>query len=154
MGALNILLPYNFTPHDRKALDFVVRTFVPSGEYEITLFNVYTPLPNIDTHRETIMKKMEATLRHQATQMKEQESALEDARQHLLDSGFPERRVRRVFRPRQRDIASDIIGMASEITAGIVVLNRKPGRIARFFTGSVFSRVVTALKDTTVCIVS
>jgi hypothetical protein len=33
-------------------------------------------------------------------------------------------------------------------------MNRKPGKVTRFFTGSVFNKVVSALKDKTVCIVS
>jgi len=45
MARQKILLPYNFTQNDRKALNFVIRTFPKGTEVEITLFNAYIPAP-------------------------------------------------------------------------------------------------------------
>lgn len=38
MAGKKLLLPYNFTDYDKKALDFVVRIFAPLKDAEITLF--------------------------------------------------------------------------------------------------------------------
>lgn len=43
MATQKILVTYNFTSYDQKALDFVIRTFVHLKDVEITLLNVYTP---------------------------------------------------------------------------------------------------------------
>lgn len=154
MAETKILLPYNFTANDRKALDFVIRTFSHQRETEVTLFNAYTPPPRVDTRKETVMKRMEGTLRSYTTLLKEQEAVFAEVRQALVDSGFSENGIQLIFRPLKRDVAGDIIELAWEGRFHTIVLNRKPGRITRFFTGSVFSKVVTALKDTVVCIVS
>ena len=55
MGTPKILLPYNFTNFDKKALDFVCRTFSDKKEAEITLFNAYTPVPTIKMRGSPIM---------------------------------------------------------------------------------------------------
>jgi hypothetical protein len=72
----------------------------------------------------------------------------------LVSKGFPENSVRVVFNPKKKDIASHIIEMAVNEKYDVIVINRKSGRVSRFFTGSVFSKVITALKDRIVCIVS
>jgi len=71
-----------------------------------------------------------------------------------LERGFSKDRIHTVFEPKKKDIAGDIVDLALKGRFNVVVLNRKPGKIARFFTGSVFNKVVTSLKETTVCIVS
>jgi len=42
MAGKRLLLPQNFTPNDRKALDFVVDTFGQLEDVEVTLFHAYT----------------------------------------------------------------------------------------------------------------
>jgi len=59
-----------------------------------------------------------------------------------------------VFTPKDKDIAQDIINISQKGQFDIVVINRKPGKIARYFLGSVFDKVVTSLRDVTVCIVT
>ena len=58
------------------------------------------------------------------------------------------------FRPRQQDIASEIIEITRTNSYDVVVLNRKHARVTRFFSGSVSHKVLMTLKDTTVCVVS
>jgi len=48
MPGQKVLLPYNFTVYDERALDFVIRILSSSKDAEITLFNAYTPAPEID----------------------------------------------------------------------------------------------------------
>jgi len=47
MARQKILIPYNFNASDSKALDFLVNTFSHREDVSITLFNDYTPLPEI-----------------------------------------------------------------------------------------------------------
>jgi len=48
MASEKILLPYNFTGYDQRALDFVIRTFSHLKDVEVTLFHTDTPVPEID----------------------------------------------------------------------------------------------------------
>jgi len=154
MDTPKILLPYNFTSYDKKALDFVCRTFSDKKEAEVTLFNAYTPAPAIEMRGSPIMEQMKDNLSYLSQRVKEQEDALHVIKNHLLGKGFSENKITIVFEPKNRDVAGDIIDLAQDGRFDVVVLNRKPGKIARFFAGSVSSKVVAALKNATVCIVS
>lgn len=149
-----ILLPYNFTSYDKKALDFVYRTFSDKKEARVTLFNAYTPVPTIEMRGSPIMEQMKNTLSYLSQRVNEQQDELRTIKNHLLGKGFSEDNIDIVFEPKKRDIAGDIIDLAQDGQFNVVVLNRKPGKIVRFFAGSVSSKVVAALKNTTVCIVS
>ena len=154
MDIRKILLPFNFTDLDNKALEFVSRTFAHLPAVEVTLFNAFYPAPTISTQNNPIMKKMQENIAYMNRMIAEQEEALDNARETLLANGFAEDLVRTMFKPRTMDIAGHIIETATIEKVDVVVINRKPGKISRFFTGSVFSKVITGLKDTTVCIVT
>lgn len=154
MDTPKILLPYNFTSHDKKALDFVCRTFSDKKGAEVTLFNAYIPAPIIEIRGSPIMEQMKGTLSYLSQRVNEQEDVLNTIKNQLLSKGFSEDNIDIVFEPKKKDVAGDIIDLAQVGRFNVVVLNRKPGKIARFFAGSVSSKVVAALKNTTVCIVS
>ena len=154
MDTPKILLPYNFTSNDKKALDFVCHTFADKKEARVTLFNAYIPMPAIEMRGSPIMEQMKDTLSYLSQRAKEQEDALDTIKNHLLSKGISEDNIDIVFEPKKKDVAGDIIDLAQVGRFNVVVLNRKPGKIARFFAGSVSSKVVAALKNTTVCIVS
>jgi hypothetical protein len=154
MDIPKILFPYNFTSNDKKALDFICCTFSDKKEAQVTLFNAYIPIPAVEMRGSPIMEQMKGNLSYLSLRAKEQEDALKAIKNHLLNKGFLENSVDIVFEPKKKDVAGDIIDMAQNGQFNVVVLNRKPGKIARFFAGSVSSKVVAALKNTTVCIVS
>ncbi len=154
MASQKILLPYNFTSNDQKALDFVIRSFAHQQDVELTLFNAYTSVPDIEVRGSPIMETMRGNLSYLSQKIKEQEDELMVVRNKLLENGFSKDRIHTVFEPKKKDIAGEIVDLALKGRFNVVVLNRKPGKIARFFTGSVFDKVVTSLKETTVCIVS
>ncbi len=154
MEDIKILLPYNFTGYDKKALDFVVSTFADKKEADVTLFNAYTPAPPIEMRGSPVMEQMKDTLNYLSQRINEQDDELKTVKRQLSGKGFREDKIHIVFEPKKKDVAGDIIELAQNGPFDVVVLNRKPGRIARFFTGSVFSKVVAALRDTTICIVS
>ncbi|MFH2219144.1 MAG: hypothetical protein ABII68_05740 [Pseudomonadota bacterium] len=154
MAQQKILLPYNFTPNDRKALDFVIRTFPKGKDVEITLFNAYIPVPVIDIKGSPVMEKIKGQMDQLAKKVYELEAALKGAKQNLLQSGFGKDRVNHIFEPIKKDIAVDIVDQIEKGKFDVVVLNRKPAKIARLFTRSIFMKVVSSIKDVTVCIVN
>jgi hypothetical protein len=154
MPTQRILLPYNFAAHDQKALRFVVHTFARSEDAEVTLFHAYTPTPEFDPRESQVMEKLKGNVNYLSQRIGELEAALEEARKELLEGGFREQRVRSIFKPKTKDIASEIVDLVLDEQFNIVVINRKPGRVTRFFTQSVANKVVGTLRGATVCIVS
>jgi hypothetical protein len=154
MASQKILLPYNFTNYDQKALDFVIRTFAHVDDVEVTLFNSYTPVPEVKTNDSPIMDKLKGNLTYLSQRIREQEEGLKVAKRNLLENGFSEDQIHYVFKPRNKDIAGEIIDLALSGRYDLIVINRKPGKVTRFFTGSVLNKVASALKDTTICLVT
>jgi hypothetical protein len=154
MASQRILLPYNFTNYDQRALDFVIRTFAHLEDVEVTLFNSYTSVPEIKTNDSPIMDKLKGNLTYLSQRIREQEEGLKVAKRNLLENGFSEDQIHYVFKPRNKDIAGEIIDLALSGRYDLIVINRKPGKVTRFFTGSVLNKVASALKDTTICLVT
>lgn len=153
MSSQKVLVPYNFTNYDQKALDFVIRTLAQLKDVEVTLFYAYTPLPKIGPQDGPTMDKLKSNLNYLSQKIREYESGLKVAKQNLLENGFSENQVRYVFKPRTKDIAGEIIDLALNSQYDLIVINRRPGKVTRFFTGSIFNKVVSALKDVTICLV-
>ena len=153
MDAKKILLPYNFTRNDQKALDFVIDTFCGEDSAEVTLFNAYTPPPDLEVRGSPVLEKMKGNVGYLSQKISEQREELEAVAGRLISSGLSADRVHTVYRPKKKDSAGDIIDLAVGGRFHVVVLNRKSGGVTRFFTGSVFSKVITALKGKTVCVV-
>ena len=154
MAKQKILLPYNFTEMDRKAVDFVIHTFNHQELIEITLLHIYTPLPAIETDSSTVMGRLTSSMQYLAKQVKEKEKGLEETKAYLLKNGFIDRQVNYIFRARAKQLADEINETARDGGFAMVVLNYRPYRITRLFTQSVHNKVISLLKDVTVCIVT
>jgi uncharacterized protein (UPF0335 family) len=154
MANQKILLPHNFADYDHRAMDFVIRTFANQRGVDITLFNSYTPLPEIAIHETPVLDKLKGNMNFLSQQIKEQENAIKEAMQQLVQNGFSEKQVRYIFRARRKDTAGEIIDLALSEHFDLIIINHKPGKIKKFFTGSVFNKVVDALKETAVCVVT
>lgn len=154
MPSQKILVPYNFTAYDRKALDFVIQVFAHLKDVEVTLFNTYTPAPEIEMRGSPIMENLKSNLQFLSQKIEEQKDGLKAAKQKLVQNGFSEHQVHYIFQSKKKDIATEIIALVKNQNFNLIVVNRKPGKISHFFTGNVYSKVINALKDTTVCVVS
>ena len=154
MATQKLLLPYNFTRFDQKSLDFVINAFGKLEKLEVTVFNAYTPVPEIETSAASVTGKLKGSLSYLSQKINEQEAELKTIKQKLVDSGFADGRVHTVFQPRKKEVASEIIDIATKNNFDIIVISHKPGKATRFFTGSRYSKVISALKDVTVCVVS
>lgn len=154
MQVKKILIPYNFTGLDQKALGFVSRTFSHVPGVEITILNVYAPVPSLPVKDNPVMKKMLENVNYLKQMIAEQEVSLQEAKQDLVSNGFEPDRIRIDFVPKKKDIAGHIVEAATREKYDLIVLNRRSGRVSRFFAGSVFGRVAASIKDAVVCIVS
>ncbi len=154
MASEKILLPFKFTNYDQRALDFVIRHFAHLKEAEITLFHAYAPPPEIEMKDSPVMHRLRGGLISLRQRVQDQEADLKAAGQKLLDNGFSEDQIHYVFKPRKKEVACEIVDLAYEGRFDLVIINHKPGRVTRYFTTSVFNKVVNNLKETTVCIVT
>lgn len=154
MAIQKILVAYNFTSLDQKALDFVVSAFGHLEGIEITIFHAYTPVPEIETEESLVTGKLKGSLSYLSQQIMQRENDLKAVVAKLGQDGLPETHIITVFKPRKKDIASELIDLTRDTKFDVMVLNRKAARVARFFSGSVSNKVLMTLKDMTVCIVS
>jgi nucleotide-binding universal stress UspA family protein len=154
MATQKLLLPYHFTRLDQKSLNFVIDIFGKLDNITVTVFNAYTPIPEIETDATSVTGKLKGSLSYLSQKIKENEKLLDEVKDKLVEGGLPENRVDCIFRPRKKDIASEIIDLVASDKFDIIVLNRKHARVTRFFSGSISHKVVMTLKDVTVCIVS
>jgi nucleotide-binding universal stress UspA family protein len=154
MAGQKLLLPFNFTEQDRKALDFVIQTFAHVKDIEISVFHAYTPIPEIEASDASVTGRLKDQLGYLTTKLAEQETALQEVKNALMQSGFPESSISCTFKARKKDIAAEIVDVISNEDYDIVILNHKAGRVKRFFTGSVYHKVLGGIKGVTVCVVS
>jgi nucleotide-binding universal stress UspA family protein len=154
MAIQKVLLPYNFTGLDQKALDFVINTFGKQKNIEVTLFNAYTAAPEIETTSTSVTSKLKESLSYLSQKITEQEAELKKIKQKLIENGFEDDLVHTVFQPRRKEVASEIIDLATANNFDVIILSHRPGRATRFFSGSRYSKVISALRNVTVCVVS
>lgn len=154
MAIQKILVAYNFTKLDQKAIEFVTDAFAHIEGAEVTFFHAYSPIPEIETQASEVTGKLKSSLSYLAQQVIEQEEEFKATIRDLSKNDLANCRIQTIFRPRKKDIASEIISLSRETNYDVVVLNRKGSRVTRFFSGSVSNKVLMTLKETTVCIVS
>jgi hypothetical protein len=145
MATLKILIPYNFTVNDEKAIAFVIDRFSGNQEVDVTLFHAYVPVPDIEVSDKTVMARLTDNMAHLRKKLYELEHAIVNASNRLIRAGFPQKKVHYVFKPRQKDTAHEIIDHAIEGKFTAIVLNHNPSKISRFFTTSISKKVARAL---------
>jgi nucleotide-binding universal stress UspA family protein len=72
----------------------------------------------------------------------------------LAAKGFAADRINTLFKARKKDVAAEIIDLAKRRAFDMVILSRNPGKVTRFFSGSVYNKVVQAVRGIAVCVVS
>ncbi|MBW1729772.1 MAG: universal stress protein [Deltaproteobacteria bacterium] len=152
MAATKVLVPYNFTTQEEKALDFVINTFSQVKEAKITLFNAYPALPSVDMSASPELSKMKGPIASLSKELTEREEALKSARQYLLDNGFDEDRVDYVFKERKKSVAEEIADLVTNGHYRVVVLSRQPVKVTRLFGRGIHAKLLSTLKNITICI--
>lgn len=150
MATFRILLPYNYSSNDQKAIRFAIDAFAGREETSITLFHAYTPLPDIDVSANPENVKMRSGMTYLVSELKEKEEALKVVGDMLVESGFHRDAVTCVFKKRVKNAAEEIVDKAAG--CNVLLLSRGAGKVTHFFTRSIFTRVVTALHGVTVCV--
>jgi nucleotide-binding universal stress UspA family protein len=153
MAARKILVPYNFTRNDEKAIAFVIERFNRQPGTRITLFHAYIPVPEIDISDKTVMSRLAGNLAYLRQKNYELEEALEQVQRRLVEAGFDERNIGRIFKAQEKEIAQEIIEQAAKGDVTTLVLNHNPSKIKRYFTPSVTKKVARALKEIELSIV-
>ena len=62
MAIQKILIAYNFTNLDQKAIEFIANAFGHIDGVEITFFHAYTPIPKIEAQASEITGKLKSSL--------------------------------------------------------------------------------------------
>jgi nucleotide-binding universal stress UspA family protein len=154
MAIQKILVAFNFTHLDQKAIEFVTSTFAHIDGIEITFFHAYTPIPEIETQASNVTGKLRTSLSYLSQQIMQRENDFKAIIENLSKKDLANSQIHTIFRPRKKDIASEIMNLNRDTNFDVIVLNRKASRVTRFFSGSVSHKVLMTLKETTVCIVS
>ena len=154
MPGQKILLPYNFTLQDQKAVGFLLRNFSQQPDTEVILFHAFTPVPKFEMHEARVMEKLKSNLSYLHSQAAEHAKALEKLKIELQKEGFGEDRVRLTNKPRKKEIAAEIIDYAHQENCDIILMNHKPGKTTRFFSGNAYSKVIAGVRGATVCVVT
>lgn len=145
MATKKILVPYNFTRNDEKAIDFVIDSFGRSADAKITLFHTYVPLPKVEISDKTVMTRLSANLNYLMQKISEREQALAAAAERLVSAGIAKENVTWVFKARQREPAQEIIDQADKGQHTTIILNHHPSKVRKFFTTSTAKKVAKAL---------
>lgn len=145
MTSRKILVPYNFSENDEKAVAFVIDSYNRSEDVDITLFHTYVPVPNIEVSDKTVMARLSSNIAYLRQKLYDNEKDLVNAAARLVRAGFPEDRVHYVFKARHKEPAQEIIDQATEGSFDVIVLNHNPSKIKKFFTASISKRVSKAM---------
>ena len=73
MAIQRILLAYNFSSLDQKAIEFVTSAFAHLEGVELTVFHAFTPLPEIETDASLVTGKLKGSLSFLSQQIMQRE---------------------------------------------------------------------------------
>ena len=154
MTEYKILIPYNFTREDQKNLNFIIRSYSGREDVSVTLFHTYTPPPEVDVTANPQIEKMMSGVNYVAAEQRNREKGLRAAKKFLTEKGFSENRVDYLFTKKVKSNADQIVEVIYDGGYNMVVLSRKAGKISQLFSRGVHNKILAALKDVIVCIVT
>jgi nucleotide-binding universal stress UspA family protein len=118
------------------------------------LFHAYLLLPEVRTQNRPVTDRLKGGMGYLRAKIRELELEVQSVRDELIERGFAPARVRVVFRPREKEVLDAIIDLHRRERFNLIVLSRRPGRIGRFFAGSLHTKLISALTHVTICVVS
>jgi hypothetical protein len=154
MSTQKLLLPYNFSNSDRKALEFTISTFGMRKDVVVTLFHAYQLLPGVEVHDKHVTDRLRGGMAYLQTKISDLEKEFLSIKEELIQGGFLKEQIKELFKPRKKDVADEIIELNNIERFNCIVLNRRHGKIGRFFTGSVHQKLISSLKNVSLCIVT
>lgn len=154
MSTQKLLLPYDFSTSGRKALEFTLNTFGMRKDVVVTLFHSYRMLPAIEVHDKQVTDRLRGGMAYLTSKISELEAEFQSVKQELIQGGFRPEQIRERFSPRKKDVAEEIIELHNIEHFNCIVLGRRHGKIGRFFPGSVHLKLISSLKNVSLCIVT
>jgi hypothetical protein len=154
MAGKKILVPFNFTEYDEKALHYVLRTYAGNKWAHVTLFHAYTPLPEIKGFSNTTLGRLSSTVAALSGEIREKEAELKKTVNDLVESGFLEEQLDFIFKPRDNSIGIELTEIMVEKGYDTIVLTARPAMIKKAFTRSVHDKLLATLKNREICIIT
>lgn len=152
MATYKVLMTYNFTIDDQKSLDFIVNAFAKRADVLVTLFSVYTPLPEVDVKASPELAKMSRGVAFLASEVREKEQGLKAAKEYLVKNGFADECVDYILKKKTKPKSREIIDLILKKKYHVLVLSRQAAKVTRFYARGVHNQLLSALKDITLCI--
>jgi len=154
MAGPKVLIPYNFTRHDEKCVDFAIQRYGASQTARITIFHAYIPVPEVEISDKTVMGRLAGSFTYLHQKISECDEVLKRVAQRMVAAGFSPEQIHTVFKRQEKEAAAEIVDAAREGGCETIILNRRPGAVSKFFTPSVSKKVSLALRDLEIIIVS
>jgi hypothetical protein len=152
MSEIKVLIPYNFSVHDRMAFDFIIKMLAGREDVHISIFNSYPPTPKIDFEANPELKGMKDGFLRISEELQRKEEGLNTARDYLINNGFKGDQINIIFKEKQLKIDDEIVSVIKDGEFNIVVLTPTPGKVKKLFARSVREKVLSSVKNVTVCI--
>jgi nucleotide-binding universal stress UspA family protein len=143
-----------------RAVEYVARTFGQTPGVEVTLFHILSGLPPAFWDDGHVLQEKEREARErlvaswQADQEKNWQGLVSKAQDRLVAAGLPAAAVTARFKPKDYDVAEDLINEAESGGFSTIVMGRRGlGKAKALLLGSVTSKVVHNAKGCAVTIV-
>ncbi|MBU0734520.1 MAG: universal stress protein [Proteobacteria bacterium] len=154
MVGKRVLVPFNFTDYDERALHYVIRTFAGQERIFIMLFHVYTPLPELDGYSSPSLGRLKSTIASMWQEVREKEKDLKRVKEDLVENGFHESQIAYQSKPGTRNLGAEIVEMARHGDYDIVVISQKPRKASRAFRRKVHDVLLSGLVNTEIVIIT
>jgi len=158
--ASKILVALDASAGAWRAVEYVARTFGPTPGVEIVLFHILTGLPPAFWDDGHVLQDQEKEARErliaqwQADQEKNWQGVVGKAKDILVAAGIPAASITTKFKPKDYDVAEDLVNEAVSSGCSTIVLGRRGlGKAKTLILGSVTSKVVNNAKGCAVTIV-
>lgn len=156
--AQKILVALDDSVNAMRTVEFIAKTFSPSDN-EITLFSVIPDTAALCDMNSPELTPYFLTQHSSFSQLEMQkkqliETALKQAKNVLVQSGFDPDRIYLKIQTRMRGIARDIIEEAHTGYDAVVLGRRGLSGVQEFILGSVSQKVIHSIRDMSVLIVN
>jgi len=152
-----ILIACDESENARRAVEYVARTLTP--DHHVTLMAIIQDTASLcemaSPELTPYFKSQQASFCELENQKKKiLQTALQNARQRLVDAGFPEENVDIKIEDKKKGVARDIAGEAAGGYDLIVVGRRGIAGIREFFLGSTSQKILSLATEQSVLIVN
>jgi hypothetical protein len=154
MVGKRVLVPFNFTDYDERALHYVMRTFAGQERVFITLFHVYTPLPELDGYSSPSLARLKTTIASMWQELREKEMDLKRVKEDLVENDFHESQIDYQSKPGTKNIGAEIVEATRKGNYDIVIISQKPKKATRAFRRKVHDALLSELVNTEIVIIT